>query len=168
MKQLLVFLFTFTLLPPLFAANLKPYKGGLSDISFQLTDSGGRQHDLKSYRGNVVLINFWATWCPPCIEELPSLQRLQKHFEGQNVSILTIDVGESVDIVKPFLKKANAEALHVLMDTDARIHKQWNIYVFPTTFLLDKAGKIQYGAVGALQWDNPRVIDIINKLKDKH
>ncbi len=150
------------------AADLKPYKGKSSASNFQLTDLKGMSHNLENYRGHVVLINFWATWCPPCVEELPSLQRLQQHYEGQNVSILTIDVGEPAELVQSFLKKVNAEKLNVLMDTDASVHSKWNIYVFPTTFLLDANGKIQFGAVGALEWDSPEVIAIINNLKDKH
>ena len=146
------------------AAELKPYSGGMQASEFLLKDIQGKTHRLSQYRGKVVLLNFWASWCPPCVEELPSLQRLQKHYQGKEFAIITIDVGEPADRIKLFLKQVNATALTVLLDTEGSSHQDWSIYVFPTNFLLDKNATIRYAAVGALVWDEPAVIDIINKL----
>jgi len=146
------------------AAELKPYTGSMQATDFILNDIQGKTHQLSEYRGKVVLVNFWATWCPPCIEELPSLQRLQQLYEGKPFSILTIDVGEPAELIQSFLEQVNATDLTVLLDAKGISHKDWNIYVFPTNFLLDQSGNIRYAAVGALNWDEPDVIETINKL----
>ena len=149
---------------PILALELKPYTGEMQASDFTLEDLNGHTHQLSRYQGKVVLLNFWATWCPPCIEELPSLQRLQQHYEGRPFSVLTIDIGEPASLIRPFLDRVNTNDLIVLLDLEASTHKDWNIYVFPTNFLLDKSGKIRYAAVGALDWDEPEVIDIIDQL----
>ncbi len=149
---------------PLHAAELKPYKGSMQATDFILKDMQGNTHQLSSYRGNVVLINFWATWCPPCIEELPSMQRLQDMYKDKPFTILTIDVGEPAELIQPFLEKVDATELTVLLDKDGKSHKDWNIYVFPTNFLLDQSGNISHAGVGALNWDEPAVTQIIDQL----
>ncbi|MCW8963307.1 MAG: TlpA family protein disulfide reductase [Gammaproteobacteria bacterium] len=149
---------------PIQAAELKPYTGTMHASEFILKDMQGKTHRLSGYRGKVVLVNFWATWCPPCIEELPSLQRLLELYEGKDFTILTIDVGEPAELIRPFLSQVGVNDLTVLLDADGTTHKDWNIYVFPTNFLLDQSGKIRYAAVGALNWDEQNVIDTINKL----
>lgn len=146
------------------AAELKPYTGEMQPTNFMLKDMKGVTHQLSQYKNKVVLVNFWATWCPPCIEELPSLQRLQQLFKGKAFKILTIDIGEPAELVQPFLEQVGATDLTVLLDTQGKSHQDWNIYVFPTNFLLDRSGNIRYAAVGALNWDEPVVIDIINQL----
>ncbi len=164
MKHIFTLLFIFIVSLNLQAADLKPYIGDIQSEDFELTDLQGKTHRLDNYRGKVVLLNFWATWCPPCIEELPSLTRLQNHFKSQSVDILTIDVGEPIELITPFLEKTSSTDLTVLLDSDGSVHKKWNIYVFPTTFLLDQDGEIRYAAVGALDWGSQPIIDIINNL----
>ncbi len=149
---------------PVYATELKPYQGDIPATDFVLRDLYGKSHQLHDYQGKVVLLNFWATWCPPCVEELPSLNRLQQHFNDQSVAIITIDVGEPASQIKPFLQKTDSDELSVLMDMDGKVHKQWNIYVFPTSFLLDQSGNIQYAAVGALDWSDSAIINTINQL----
>jgi len=146
------------------AAEFKPYPGTMQPTDFILKDMKGERHQLSQYKNQVVLVNFWATWCPPCIEELPSLQRLQNLFKDKPFKILTIDVGEPTELIQPFLEQVGATDLTVLLDTDGKSHKDWNIYVFPTNFLLDRSGKIRYAAVGALNWDEPAIINIIEPL----
>ena len=146
------------------AAELKPYTGAMQPTDFILKDMTGKTHQLSQYKNQVVLVNFWATWCPPCIKELPSLQKLQQLFKDKPFKILTIDVGEPTELIQPFLKKVGATDLTVLLDTDGKSHQDWNIYVFPTNFLLDQSGNIRFAAVGALDWDEPAVVDIIGSL----
>ena len=148
----------------LHAAELKPYKGSMQVTDFILRDMQGKTHQLSRYRGNVVLINFWATWCPPCVEELPSMQRLQNMYKDKPFTILTIDVGEPAELIQQFLEKVDATELTVLLDKDGSSHKDWKIYVFPTNFLLDKSGTIRYANVGALNWDESSVTSIIDQL----
>ena len=150
------------------AGELKPYKGNMQSVDFTLKDLSDQTHRLSQYHNRIVLVNFWATWCPPCIEELPSLVRLQTLFKDKPFSILTIDVGEPKELITPFLEQVKATDLTVLMDTEGHAHKNWNIYVFPSNFLLDKTGKIRYAAIGALNWDDPEVVKIIDQLLLEH
>jgi thiol-disulfide isomerase/thioredoxin len=161
----ILLLLVFSLLTfPATGLELKKYEGEMQASNFSFEDLQGNTHRLSDYQGKVVLVNFWATWCPPCIEELPSLQRLQKKYREKPFSILTIDIGEPASLIRPFLQKVDALDLVVLLDTEAISHKNWNIYVFPTNFLLDKTGRIRYAAVGALDWDEPAIARIIEQL----
>jgi len=146
------------------AAELKPYTGTMQPTDFILKDMEGKTHQLSRYRNQVVLVNFWATWCPPCIEELSSLQRLQQLFHDKPFKILTIDVGEPTELIRPFLEQVGATDLTVLLDTHGKSHKDWNIYVFPTNFLLDQSGNIRYAAVGAMDWEESAVVEIFDSL----
>jgi thiol-disulfide isomerase/thioredoxin len=166
MKSLrtLSFMFLFFVSPLPQAAELKPYTGTMQPTDFVLKDIKEITHQLSQYKDEVVLINFWATWCPPCIEELPSLHRLQLLYKDKPFKVLTIDVGEPAELIQPFLERVGATDLTVLLDKHGKTHKEWNIYVFPTNFLLDRSGNIRYAAVGALNWDEPAVTDIIGSL----
>ena len=146
------------------ARGLKPYTGDMQARDFAFTDMQGNTHRLSSYHGKVVLLNFWATWCPPCIEELPSLQRLQQYYKDKAFVILTIDIGETADIIQPFLQQVGVTDLTVLLDEKGASHSDWNIYVFPTNFILDRSGTIRYAAVGALNWDDADVIQVVDTL----
>jgi hypothetical protein len=92
---------------------------------------------------------------------------MQRHFKDDPFAVLTIDIGEPESTIRPFLNQVNANDLVVLLDLDATSHRDWNIYVFPTNFLLDKAGRIRYAAVGALNWDEPEILNIINRLLEE-
>ena len=146
------------------ASSLSIFKGDPRSPVLKLVDLTGKPHDLSDYAGRVVLINFWASWCPPCVEELPSLQRLQSRYDGKNFSVLPVDVGEDKDTIEQFLQLIDPVELTVLLDPEARAHHDWKIYVFPTSFLIDQNGIIRYGAVGALEWDNASVTEIIDDL----
>lgn len=154
----------FTLATASHAREFKELAETRTAPDFTLRDMDGREHRLSQYRGKGVLLNFWATWCPPCVEELPSLQRLQEHSKTKNFVVLTVDVGEPAELIKPFLDKVSANNLIVLLDLEGKAHKEWNVYVFPTTFLIDTEGKIRYGAAGALAWDAPDIIRIIERV----
>ena len=154
----------FTLSCTSLASGLKPYKGDMQATDFSFKDMQGKTHRLSDYRGKAVLLNFWATWCPPSIEELPSLQRLQNHYNNRPFVILTIDIGEPAKTIQPFLQQVGATDLTVLLDEKGSSHQDWNIYVFPTNFLLDQSGDIRFAAVGALNWDEADIIQIIDGL----
>jgi len=117
-----------------------------------LPDIRDRAHDLKAYRGRVVLVNFWATWCPPCIVEMPGLQRLAARFETRPFSALAINVGEHKNQVRRALKLTGFDQT-VLFDSSSEAHGQWGASVFPTSYLIDKAGQIRFEVVGPLDWE---------------
>jgi thiol-disulfide isomerase/thioredoxin len=142
--------------------EMKSWKGGATP-PLALRDSSGKEHRLADYRGKVVVLNFWATWCEPCREEMPSMQRLQGKLAGKPFAILAVDFGEGVPRVNDFLKKVPVR-LTVLFDRDISAANAWRVKVLPTTFVLDPEQRIRYSVVGDLQWDSPAVESAIRKL----
>ncbi|MBT8133571.1 MAG: TlpA family protein disulfide reductase [Gammaproteobacteria bacterium] len=145
------------------AESLQPYPGNTLAHSIELTDTDDAGHRLHDYRGKVVVLNFWATWCPPCVEEIPSLGRLQRAFSNDDLVVLSIDIGESREDVESFLQKIPAD-FPVLLDPDGSTVKQWKIIAFPTTFIIDRKGIIKLAYFGGLEWDKPDVIRQLQEL----
>jgi thiol-disulfide isomerase/thioredoxin len=141
---------------------LKPWSGGATP-PLALRDAQGREHKLSDYRGKVVVINFWATWCDPCREEMPSMQRLQDKLAGKPFAILAVDYGEGAPRVNEFLKKVPVR-FTVLLDRDTSAASVWKVKVLPTTLVLDSQHRIRYSVVGDLEWDSPKVEGAIRKL----
>ncbi len=141
---------------------LKPYVQKQS-INLVLDNLIGESVSLDQYKGKVVLLNFWASWCKPCVEEIPSLVRLNEKLKKTDFQILTINVGESKQQINEFMKKV-AFDLPILLDESGTAVKDWGVYAYPSNFLLDKNGTIRYAYRGALEWDSPIIIDTINQL----
>lgn len=146
------------------ANDLKPYEGeSLPD--FTLNDMQANSHTLSDYQGKVVMLNFWATYCGPCIKEMPSMQRLKEKMAGKDFAILAVDMAEEPSDVKAFLKKHRIKIdFPLLLDPDGEVVEQWMISAVPTTFILDPEGKIRYALYGGLEWDNEEVIATLNGL----
>ena len=142
--------------------EMKPWRGG-GPPPLVLRDLGGKEHRLSDYRGKVVVLNFWATWCEPCREEMPSMQRLQDKLAGKPFAILAVDFGEGAPRINDFLKKVPVR-LRVLLDRDISVANAWRVKVLPTTFVLDPGQRIRYSVVGDLEWDSPAVEGAIRKL----
>ena len=113
--------------------------------------------------GRPVLINFWASWCPPCIKEMPSMQRIQKDLADEAFVMLPINVGEKKYEVWKFVKLIDF-TLPVPLDTQSVTFADWDVSVLPTSFLLDKEGRVRYRAQGDLEWDGEEVMSIIEEL----
>jgi thiol-disulfide isomerase/thioredoxin len=133
---------------------------------FDLPDLQGQQHNLDDYRGQVILVNFWASWCPPCIQEMPALQKLKQELSGQPFEILAINVGEQKYRVWKFVKLVNFD-LPVLLDTRKDTFNAWGSSVLPTSFLLDKQGRVRYRVQGDTEWDSEKVSALIKALLDE-
>ena len=131
-----------------------------------LPDLDGRTVDLGAHGGQVVLVNFWATWCPPCVEEIPSLDRLRERLAPRGFEVLAVDVGEPRDQVKAFLE-ARPVRFPVLLDPMGETFKRWKAYAFPTSLLLDRRHRIRYSVYGAFVWDSPEVIEAVSRLLDE-
>jgi len=145
------------------AGTLEPWTATAPLPAFSLPDGSGKMHQLVDYKGKVVLVNFWASWCPPCIREMPSLQRLQEKLGDQPFVILTINVGEKKYKVWKFTKLIDFN-LPVLLDTRSETFNAWEASVLPTSFLLDTEGRIRYRVVADLDWDSEAVISRIRTL----
>jgi len=164
MKNLLIgaVLSGLALLGPAQARDLQVYKGGATP-PLVLKDLSGKTHDLKQYRGKVVLINFWATWCPPCRAEMPSMQRLKAKMAGKPFVILAVDMGETEGEVKAYIRQIKTD-FTVLLDKDGRALKAWKVFAFPTSYVVDAQGKIRYGLYGASEWDAADKVKKITQL----
>ena len=145
-------------------AGLQPYKGTIKELYLNFNDRKNQHHTLSSHKGKTILINFWASWCPPCVKELPSLNRLQKKIDSDLFTVLAVNIGEDQKTVSDFLKPMNIN-FPVLFDPDGKAVKPWNLVAFPSSFLVDKKGNIRYGLFGGIEWDNDEVVGIINKLQ---
>ena len=115
----------------------------------RLTDIDGADFSLDAYRGQVLLVNFWASWCRPCVAEIPSLHRLDATLKHTDFKIVTVNVGEDLARVNRFLRQVPVE-LPVLMDYDASISKDWMIYVYPSSYLVDRQGNYLTHTLGHL------------------
>lgn len=144
------------------AKELKPFTGGATP-ALTLPAVGGRMHNLEQYRGHVVLVNFWATWCPPCVHEMPSMQRLKDRMAGQPFAILAVDMGETEAQIREFVKEVKVD-FTILMDRDGKAIKEWKVFVFPTSYLVDKSGRIRYGVLGAKEWDDADALRRVGEL----
>ena len=141
---------------------LTPYKGAQPAPDFELVDVDGDKHRLSDYRGKPLIINFWATWCPPCREEMPSMNRAW-HKVKDDVSMLAINVGEDEDTIFIFSADYPID-FPVLLDQSGDVIKQWPVKGLPTTFVLDREGNIRYTAVGAREWDDDALLEIVKGL----
>lgn len=142
---------------------LKQYKGFISPLAIKLENTNGKIIQKTNYKGQVTVINFWATWCPPCVEEIPSLNRLKKKMHGLPFELISINYAEKKKTIIEFMKKVNVE-FPVLLDKDGGFAKKWNIITYPSTFIIDKEGKIKYGVNAAIEWDDPEFIKKIKAL----
>jgi thiol-disulfide isomerase/thioredoxin len=144
------------------AGTLKPWSGGATP-PLALRDLNGKEHKLTDYKGKVVVLNFWATWCDPCREEMPSMQRLQDKLAGKPFAILAVDYGEGPPRIKDFLKSVPVR-FTVLLDRDASAATAWKVKVLPTTLVIDAEQRVRYIAVGDIGWDTQAVEEQIRKL----
>jgi thiol-disulfide isomerase/thioredoxin len=145
------------------AAELTEFRGNPASPPLALDDMHGQPHRLTDYRGKVVLVNFWAGWCHPCIQEIPELIRLAELLAGQPFVMLAVNVGEERRKLAGFVKKMD-EHMTILMDSDSKAFKEWNGIGLPSTFVVDPAGRIRYEAYGAVNWDRPDIVADIRAL----
>jgi peroxiredoxin len=131
--------------------------------AFQAKDLAGQNHTLADYRGKVVLLNFWASWCPPCRHEMPSMERLRLKMAGRPLVILALDSVEPVEDVQAFLTTMKL-GFPILLDPEGENTRRWKVYALPTTFLLDKAGRIRHVLKGGAEWDEGEALEAIEGL----
>lgn len=134
--------------------------------SFTLQDIDGNTHRLEDYRGQVVVVNFWATWCPPCREEMPSMERAWSELQKHNIAMLAINVGEDVDTIFTFTGNYPV-TFPLLMDRDSKVINEWPVRGLPTTYVLDKQGRIVYQVIGGREWDSPEMIEMLIELQNQ-
>jgi peroxiredoxin len=147
----------------LVAAGLAVPKEPMPADDFTLTTLEGANVKLSDYRGKVVFLNFWATWCPPCRSEMPSMERLYAKLHGSGLEILAIDLQEPKDTVQKFVKD-NALTFTVLLDPKGAVGGAWGAQSIPTTYLIDRKGGILARAIGAREWDSPDMVALFEAI----
>lgn len=130
---------------------------------FRLPGLEGGEFRLSDYEGEYLLLNFWATWCPPCKEEIPSLEALEQSLEGSSVRMLTISSGETAETVRGFVEEEGV-SLPVALDTDGAVSAQYSLQSIPTTYLIDKEGNFIARLVGAVDWSEKELSDFLLQL----
>ncbi|MDH3318997.1 MAG: TlpA family protein disulfide reductase [Betaproteobacteria bacterium] len=141
---------------------LRPWHGGVTP-PLRLVDTAGRTHQLSEYRGKVVLINFWATWCAPCREEMPSIERLRRAMQGEPFAVLAVNLAEPQARVRQYLQ-AMPLRFPVLLDPDMAVAKAWKVRQLPASFVVGPDGRIRYSHVGELDWSGGAVRKTIAEL----
>jgi thiol-disulfide isomerase/thioredoxin len=134
--------------------------------TFSLQTIDGRVYDSGQFRNRVMLLNFWATWCPPCVEELPSLNRLQERYAGDGLRIVSVDFRETPEQMADFLERVPV-SFPVLMDSSGKVALSWRVFSFPSTFILDRRGNIRYSSNRAIDWDSPEVWRVVERLLEE-
>ena len=132
-------------------------------LEFSLADFRDKTHSLADYQGKVVLINFWASWCPPCIYEMPELTRLKQQMADRPFEIIAINVGEKKYRVRKFIKLVNFE-LQVLLDTSNKAFNDWDVKTLPTSFLVGADGRVRHKIRGNPGWEQQETISLIEQL----
>jgi cytochrome c biogenesis protein CcmG/thiol:disulfide interchange protein DsbE len=138
-------------------------KGGPAP-TFRLPSLEGGEVELGSYRGKVVLLNFWATWCPPCVAEMPSLERLHRTLGPEGLAVVTVSTDEDEAALRQFVA-ANKLSLPVLRDPGGRVASgQYRTTGYPETFVLDRNGVLLEHVVGPAEWDEPQALSHFRSL----
>lgn len=144
-------------------SELKAFSSHQKPLSIKLLDTSGNKVEKSNYNDRVTIINFWATWCPPCIEEIPSLNRLNDLLKDKPFDLISINYAQDKKTIVDFMKKVSVK-FPVLLDKDGAFATQWNVITYPSTFIIDTEGNIVYGVNSAIAWDSPEVIKKIKTL----
>ena len=146
-------------------APLKPLVAKPTAPAFSLADTEGGKLSLSQLRGKVVLLNFWATWCPPCREEMPSMQTLWQQLEGDHFELVAINVGEDDDLVFAFSNELEEPlTFPIVLDTDSKVVRSYPVIGLPTSFIVDKQGRMVYQTTGSRDWTSAEVLEVLQGL----
>jgi cytochrome c biogenesis protein CcmG/thiol:disulfide interchange protein DsbE len=130
---------------------------GFPAPDFALRDLSGRVYRLSDFRGQVVFLNIWATWCPPCREEMPSMERLYRRFSGQDFAMLAVSVDTAgAEVVHRFAEQVGI-TFPILLDPEAGVAERYGVTGFPETFVIDRSGQVIHHTIGPERWDSEAV-----------
>ena len=132
-------------------------------VDFTLYTLEGEEVSLFDYKGKLVFLNFWATWCPPCRAEMPSMERISNQLPADSFIILAVNVNEPKEEVQAFIAE-NGYTFPVLLDSDGRISSVYQVQGIPTTWLIGPDGDVLGRLVGTTEWDTPVMMEIFNQL----
>jgi peroxiredoxin len=145
------------------SGTIKLIKHGPPAPAFALKDLQGNTHSMDAYRGKVLIVNFWATWCPPCRAEMPALERVWRSLESEGVALIAIDFGEPEADVTQFAVESKT-SIPLLLDTHGTQAHLWGVRSLPTTFIIGRDGRVAYRVQGERKWDSPHIVQQIRAL----
>ena len=131
--------------------------------NFSLKDPAGKEVSIKDLRGKVVFLNFWATWCPPCVEEMPAMEKLHQELQKEGLVILAINFQERPERVKEFLTKHNL-TFTALLDRDGKVAELYQAWALPVSVIINNRGEIVARAMGAKDWYSHESRQVFRKL----
>ena len=140
----------------------RPPRIGSSAPDFTLQDSD-RKVVLDQFRGQIVVLNFWATWCPPCVEEMPSLVEMQRRMKTKGVTVVAVSIDEDESAYRAFLRQHGVDLLTV-RDPAEKTPALYGTHGWPETFIIDRNGVIRRKFIGAVDWTEPEITDYLSKL----
>ena len=147
--------------------NYSPLETGLPAPNFTFAGLDGKLVSLSDYRGHIVLVNVWATWCPPCVDEMPSMERLYKELKGENFEILAVSIDAlGTKVVAPFMKKYNL-SFPALMDPGGTIKTLYQTTGVPESFIVNQEGILINKIIGPRDWVTPEIIGFFRDLLQK-
>jgi thiol-disulfide isomerase/thioredoxin len=150
--------------PPL-GHLMEPIAPPLPAADFTLADVDGEPLRLADLRGKVVMLNFWASWCPPCRREMPSMQRLYQQYAEQGLVVVAVNQWEDADLVFEFVGRLDPEpSFPILLDRGSKVAELYGVKGLPTTYLIDRDGNMRYRAMGGRDFDHPAVAQLIESL----
>ena len=130
-----------------------------------LPDLEGRDFRLSELRGKIVLINFWASWCPPCVDEMPSLERLHRALQHKGLEVVAISVDDSIEVIERF-RRENDLSFTMLFDEDAKVAHGFQTFKYPETYIVDRDGRLLSKIVGPRNWITPAIVlEVVGLLK---
>jgi len=144
-----------------YSGSRPPRIGSLAP-DFTVKDAD-RSVTLSQFRGQTVVLNFWATWCPPCVEEMPSLVQMQQRLKDKGVTVLAVSVDADEGAYHRFLKDHGVTFLTV-RDADQKSNNLYGTFKFPETYVIDRDGKVRRKFIGAVDWNQPEVVEFLSKL----
>jgi len=130
---------------------------------FELLTETGQKVRLDDFRGKFLVLNFWATWCPPCVEEMPSLSLLSQQFAGKGVAVLGVSVDQDLAAYQQFLRKTGVRFLNV-RDPDRRVSHSFGTYKYPETYFIDRRGVVVRKIIGKADWTDSGMLEEVDRL----
>jgi cytochrome c biogenesis protein CcmG/thiol:disulfide interchange protein DsbE len=140
----------------------RPPRIGSAAPDFTVQDSD-RKVVLDQFRGQIVVLNFWATWCPPCVEEMPSLVEMQRRMKAKGVTVVAVSIDVDESAYHQFVKEHGVNLLTV-RDPDEKTPKLYGTHGWPETYIIDRGGVVRRKFIGAVDWTDPEVTDFLNRL----
>ncbi len=140
----------------------RPPRIGSNAPDFTVQDSD-RTVALNQFRGQIVVLNFWATWCPPCVEEMPSLVQMQRRMKAKGVTVVAVSIDVDENAYRQFLKQHGVDLLTV-RDPAQKTPALYGTHGWPETFIIDRKGVMRRKFIGAVDWTEPEITDFLSKL----